>query len=71
MCNFENYCCLKTIIDCDYKNVFELLLLLQHIHASSKSHFYYKLVRKNGNISEALKNGCIICILALFLKNLS
>ena len=56
MCNFENYCCLKTIIDCDYKNVFELLLLLQHIHASSKSHFYYKLVRKNGNISEALKN---------------
>ena len=54
MCNFLNNVYFITIINGNYKNVFKLLLLGQHI--SFYSIFYYKLLRKMGNISNALKN---------------
>ena len=54
MCNFLNIFCFLTIINGKYKNVFKLLLLVQHI--SFYSIFHYKLLRKIGSISNALKN---------------
>ena len=53
MCNFQNRYYFITIINDNYKNVFKLLLSLQHI--SLYSNFTINYREKMVNISNALK----------------